>query len=56
MVLKGGPIQKIEDLKDRIVATNAAGSAVDVAMKAMLHNHGLEPNRDYTVVEAPSPA
>jgi NitT/TauT family transport system substrate-binding protein len=56
MVLKHGPIQKTEDLKDRIVATNAAGSAVDVAMKAMLHNHGLEPNRDYTVVEAPLPA
>ena len=25
-------------------------------MKAMLHKHGLEPNRDYTVVEAPFPA
>jgi sulfonate transport system substrate-binding protein len=56
MVRKDGPIQKVEDLKDRIVATNAAGSAVDVAMKAMLHKHGLEPNRDYTVVEAPLPA
>jgi sulfonate transport system substrate-binding protein len=56
MVLKDGPIQKVEDLKGRIVATNAAGSAVDVAMKAMLHKHGLEPNRDYTVVEAPLPA
>ena len=56
MVLKDGPIQKIEDLKGKVVATNAAGSAVDVAMKAMLHKHGLEPNRDYTVVEAPFPA
>jgi NitT/TauT family transport system substrate-binding protein len=56
MVLKDGPIQKVEDLKGRVVATNAAGSAVDVAMKAMLHKHGLEPNRDYTVVEAPLPA
>ena len=56
MVLKDGPIQKVEDLKGKIVATNAAGSAVDVAMKAMLHKHGLEPNRDYTVVEAPFPA
>ena len=25
-------------------------------MKAMLHQHGLEPNRDYTVIEAPFPA
>jgi sulfonate transport system substrate-binding protein len=56
MVLKDSPIQKVEDLKDKVVATNAAGSAVDVAMKAMLHKHGLEPNRDYTVIEAPFPA
>jgi sulfonate transport system substrate-binding protein len=56
MVLKDSPIQKIEDLKGKVVATNAAGSAVDVAMKAMLHKHGLEPNRDYTVIEAPFPA
>jgi sulfonate transport system substrate-binding protein len=56
MVLKDSPIQKVEDLKGRVVATNAAGSAVDVAMKAMLHKHGLEPNRDYTVIEAPFPA
>jgi NitT/TauT family transport system substrate-binding protein len=56
MVLKDSPIQKVEDLKGKIVATNAEGSAVDVAMKAMLHKHGLEPKRDYTVVEAPFPA
>jgi NitT/TauT family transport system substrate-binding protein len=56
MVLKDGPVQKVEDLKGRVVATNAVGSAVDVALKAMLHKHGLEPNRDYTVVEAPFPA
>ena len=56
MVLKDGPIKKIENLKGKVVATNAAGSAVDVAMKAMLHQHGLEANRDYTVIEAPFPA
>lgn len=56
MVLKDGPIRKVEDLKGKVVATNAEGSAVDVAMKAMLHKHGLEPNRDYTIVEAPFPA
>jgi NitT/TauT family transport system substrate-binding protein len=52
-VLADSPIKKIEDLKGKVVATNAAGSGVDVALKAMLHKHGLEPNRDYTVVEAP---
>src|SRR5580704_6268377 len=55
-VLKDGPIKKVEDLKGKVVATNAEGSAVDVAMKAMLHKHGLEAKRDYTVVEAPFPA
>jgi sulfonate transport system substrate-binding protein len=55
-VLKDGPVKTIEDLKGRIVATNAQGAAVDVSMKAMLHRHGLEPNRDYTVIEAPFPA
>jgi sulfonate transport system substrate-binding protein len=55
-VLKDGPITKIEDLKGKVVATNVAGSGVDVAMRAMLRKHGLEANRDYTVVEAPFPA
>src|SRR6185437_15535056 len=54
-VLKDGPIKKIEDLKGKVVATNVAGSAVDIAMKAMLRKHGLEDKRDYTVIEAPFP-
>ncbi len=55
-VLADGPIGKVDDLKGRVVATNAAGSAVDVAMRAMLRQHGLEGNRDYTTIEAPFPA
>ena len=55
-VLTDGPIGKVEDLKGKIVATNAAGSGVDVAMRAMLRKHGLEANRDYTIIEAPFPA
>jgi sulfonate transport system substrate-binding protein len=55
-VLADGPIQKVEDLKGKVVATNAGGSAVDVAMRAMLRKHGLEANRDYTIIEAPFPA
>jgi sulfonate transport system substrate-binding protein len=55
MVLKDGAIHKIEDLKGKVVATNAVGSAVDVAMRAMLRKHGLEDKRDYTVVEAAFP-
>jgi NitT/TauT family transport system substrate-binding protein len=55
MVLADGPIKKIEDLKGKAVATNATGSAVDIAMRAMLRKHGLEDKRDYTMVEAPFP-
>ncbi len=56
MVLKDGPIKKVEDLRGQVVATVAAGAAVDIAIRAMLRQHGLEPNRDYTMVEAPLPA
>jgi NitT/TauT family transport system substrate-binding protein len=55
-VLADGPIKTIEDLKGKVLATNVAGSGVDVAMRAMLRKHGLEANRDYTIVEAPFPA
>src|SRR5262249_27240071 len=54
-VLKDGPVQKVEDLKGKVIATNAVGSAVDIAMRAMLRKHGLEDKRDYTVVEAQFP-
>jgi len=54
-VLKDGPIKKVEDLKGKVVATNAMGSAVDVATRAMLRKHGLEDKRDYTVVESAFP-
>ena len=55
MVLADGPIKQPQDLKGKVVATNAAGSAVDVATRAMLRKFGLEDKRDYTVVEAPFP-
>jgi ABC-type nitrate/sulfonate/bicarbonate transport system substrate-binding protein len=54
-VLADGPIKKVEDLKGKVVAINAAGAGVDIAMRAMLRKHGLEPNRDYTIIEAPFP-
>ena len=56
MVLKDGPVKTVADLKGKVLATNAMGSAVDIAMRAMLRKNGLEPNRDYTIVEAPFPA
>jgi sulfonate transport system substrate-binding protein len=56
MVLKDGPVKTLADLKSKVLATNAMGSAVDIAMRAMLRRNGLEANRDYTIVEAPFPA
>jgi len=55
MVLTDGPVKKVVDLKGKVVASNAIGSGVDIAMRAMLHKHGLEDKRDYSVIEAPFP-
>ena len=55
MVLTDGPVKKVEDLKGKVIASNAVGSGVDIAMRAMLRKGGLEDKRDYTVVEAPFP-
>jgi NitT/TauT family transport system substrate-binding protein len=54
-VLKDGPIKKIEDLKGKVIADVGAGSAVDIAIRAMLKKHGLETPRDYTAIEAGFP-
>src|SRR5262245_17474018 len=53
MVLKDSGINKVDDLKGKVLATNAAGSAIDIAMR---RRHGLEDKRDYSVVEAQFPA
>jgi NitT/TauT family transport system substrate-binding protein len=48
-------IHKIEDLKGKILATNGIGGAVDMAMRKMLRDHGMEDKRDYQVVEVQFP-
>ncbi|MFL6798066.1 MAG: ABC transporter substrate-binding protein [Xanthobacteraceae bacterium] len=55
MVLADGPVKHLEDMKGRVIATNAGGSAVDVAMRSMLLKVGLEQKRDYVMIEAPLP-
>ena len=52
-VLVDGPIRKVEDLKGKVLATNAQGSAVDVGMRARLRMSGLEAKRDYTNYRSP---
>jgi len=54
-VAKDSPIKTVEDLKGKVLATNAVGSAVDIAMRAMLRKHKLEDKRDLTIVEAAFP-
>jgi ABC-type nitrate/sulfonate/bicarbonate transport system substrate-binding protein len=55
LVLKDGPIQKVEDLKGQVLASNAFGGAVDVGLRVMLRKHGLEDKRDVTIIEVQVP-
>jgi sulfonate transport system substrate-binding protein len=54
VVRKDSPIQKVEDLRGKTVATNAIGSFGDSAMRIVLRLHGLQ-DRDFTSVEAKFP-
>ncbi len=55
VVRKDSPINTVEDLKGKVVATVGAGAAVDIAMRAMLKKHGLQDKRDYSAVEVGFP-
>jgi ABC-type nitrate/sulfonate/bicarbonate transport system substrate-binding protein len=48
-------IKSVKDLKGKVLATNAAGSAVDIAMRAMLRKNGIDDRKDVNIVEAPFP-
>ncbi|HEX7052971.1 MAG TPA: ABC transporter substrate-binding protein [Burkholderiales bacterium] len=54
-VLKESPIKSVKDLKGKVVATNVAGSAVDIVMRAMLRKNGLDDRKDVNVVETAFP-
>jgi NitT/TauT family transport system substrate-binding protein len=49
-------IKKVEDLKGKIVATNARGGTVHAGSLLYLKRHGLEEGRDYQTVELRFPA
>lgn len=55
MVRNDSGIKTIEDLKGKVLATNQTGSAVDMAMLAMLAKHHLQDRRDVTVIEVRFP-
>ncbi|MSQ70675.1 MAG: ABC transporter substrate-binding protein [Betaproteobacteria bacterium] len=50
VVKKDSPMQKVADLKGKVLAVNGIGTGVDMAMSAMLRKHGLQ-KKDYTTLE-----
>ena len=54
-VLKDSPVRSIKDLKGKVLATNAAGSAVDIIMRSALRKNGIDDRKDVNVVEAAFP-
>jgi len=54
-VLKDSPVQSVKDLKGKVVATNVAGSAVDIIMRAALRKNGLDDKKDVTTIETAFP-
>jgi NitT/TauT family transport system substrate-binding protein len=55
MVRPDGEIKKVEDLKSKIVATNAIGGALDIAAQVYMSKRGLQPKRDYQIIEIEFP-
>jgi NitT/TauT family transport system substrate-binding protein len=54
-VRNGSPIRTIEDLRGKVLASNAFGGAADFGLRAVLLRHGLRDSRDYVLIEAPFP-
>jgi NitT/TauT family transport system substrate-binding protein len=54
-VLKDSQVRAVKDLKGKVLATNAAGSAVDIIMRAALRQNGVDDRKDVTIVEAAFP-
>jgi len=55
VVRRDSPIGTVDDLKGKILASNQTGSAVDMALGAMLAKHHLQDKRDLTIIEVRFP-
>jgi ABC-type nitrate/sulfonate/bicarbonate transport system substrate-binding protein len=55
VVRKDSSIHSIADLKGKVLGSNAGGSAVDIAIRAILRKNGIDDKRDVSFVEAPLP-
>ena len=54
-VLKDSSIKSVKDLKGKVIATNATGSAVDMAIRAALRKNGLDDRKDASFIDAAFP-
>jgi sulfonate transport system substrate-binding protein len=54
-VLKDGPLKTVEDLKGKVLASNAIGGGLDIGIRAMLRKHHLDDKHDVTIIESPFP-
>jgi NitT/TauT family transport system substrate-binding protein len=52
-VAKDSPIRTVEDLKGKVLASNAIGGGLDIGIRAMLRKHHLDDKRDATIIEGP---
>ncbi len=48
-------ITKVEDLKQKVLASTGFGAASDIALRAMLVKHKLDPTKDVTIVQIAYP-
>jgi sulfonate transport system substrate-binding protein len=50
-VLKDSPTKKVEDLKGKVLASNAIGGGLDIGIRAMLRKHKLDDKREANIIE-----
>lgn len=55
-VLKDSSIKTVEDLKGKVLASNALGGGLDIGIRAMLRKNHLDDKHDVTIIEGPFPA
>jgi sulfonate transport system substrate-binding protein len=55
MVRNDSPIHTIEDLKGHATAINSKGGLSDIPLRIMLRKHGLDDEKDVTILEAAPP-
>lgn len=55
-VRNGSDIKSVADLKGRVLAVNALGGSVDLALRIELLKHRIDPKTNVNIVEAPFPS